>query len=132
MKKRVVLFLAVLLLLVSVCWPAAEAHAAMMNVHGSCFLSANGKSVTYGGVSSSPQTEDYIKVVAVLYEQRNGTWHEVHRTSSSQTNSNIATTSTTYTVTGGYYYKVIAYHTATTGSTTSSITTNTSSRWISN
>ena len=130
MRKRVVMFLAILLLLASVCWPAAEAHAAMMNLQGSCTLSVSGKSVTFSGRSTSSTIEDTIQVTVSLWEQRNGTWYEISSVSKTKQNTMQVTASKTVTVSGGYYYKVTAVHFSQTGSTSHTTYSSTSSRWI--
>lgn len=130
MRKRFVMFLAILLLFASVCWPAVEAHAAVTNVIGSCYISPSGRSVTFGGRSLSSKTEDTIQVTVILWEQRNGTWYEVARVSKSKQNAILVTASKTVTVSGGYYYKATATHYAQTGSTSNTSSSSTSSVWI--
>ena len=104
MKRKMIVLAAALLLLVSVVIPASEARAAMKDAYGSCFLTPSGKSVTFGGKTSSANVEDTIEVSATLWEL----------------------------ISGGYYYKVTAHHFAQTGSTSSSSNTHTSNTWIPN
>lgn len=132
MKKRVVLFLAVLLLLASVCWPAAEAHATVMSVHGECGITASGKSVTFSGTTSSAKNEDTIQVTITLWEQRDGQWYAISSATKAKENAIFVAKSKTVTVSGGHYYKVTASHYVQTGSTSNSTTSSTSSIWISN
>lgn len=130
MKKRVVLFLAVLLLLASVCWPVARARAAIMAAAGSCFMTPIGKSINYGGTTSSAQDEDVIRVTVILKEQRNGTWQEIARISKELEDTDYVSTSDTVTVSGGHYYKVFSTHYTKTGTVESTSSGHTSSYWI--
>ena len=132
MKRKMIVLAAALLLLVSVVIPASEARAAMKDAYGSCFLTPSGKSVTFGGKTSSANVEDTIEVSATLWELRNGAWYAIASVSKSEQNSKSAKASKTVTVSGGYYYKVTAHHFAQTGSTSSSSNTHTSNTWIPN
>lgn len=130
MKRKMIVVVAALLLLTSVAFPIAEARAATMEAGGSCFMTPTGKSVEFGGTTSSGDDEDVIRITAILYEQRNGTWHEVARVSKTKYNNYFVSASKSVTVSGGHYYKVTSTHYVKTGSNESTSHGHTSSYWI--
>lgn len=130
MKRKMVVVVAALLLLTAVVYPIAEARAAMTEALGSCFLSVSGKSVTFGGTTTSAAEQDLIAVTAILWEKRGGTWYEVTRVSKTKYDSDYVSATKTCTVTGGYYYKVTATHSTRKGNSSSSSSSSTAQRWI--
>lgn len=130
MKKKLVVTVAVLLLLVSIILPVAEARAAMMNAVGSCSMFRTGKCVTFSGCTTSVDDEDTIRVVITLQEKRDGTWHGVSSKTKTDHNTDYVTTTKDYTVSGGHYYRVHATHYVKTGDVVSTSSSNTASTWI--
>lgn len=132
-QKHVIAFALVLMLCLSICGNALAASDGSISTKqagGSCYINHSGKSVSYGGNSSSAQIEDTISVrVKLMEKQSDGTWKQVGSTAyDSETNSSYVAASGSYTVSGGHYYKVVATHYSlkngvghTTQSTTSSI-----------
>ncbi len=130
MKKKMVISMALLLLLAAIVFPAAEARAAMRDAGGSSYLTPTGKSVQFGGTTSASDDEDVIKVTVVLHEKRDGSWHEIARTSKTRENTDYVSTSKTVTVSGGHYYKVTSTHYTKTGSVECTSYGESSSYWI--
>ncbi len=130
MKKNMVISMALLLLLAAIVFPAAEARAAVRNADGFCYLSPSGKSVSFGGSTSSSHDEDEIKVTVILYEKRLLGWREIARLSATDYNTDHVSVSTTTTVSGGHYYKVSSTHYAKTGTVESSSSCSTAEYWI--
>lgn len=130
MKRKMIVVVVALLLLTSVVFPISEARAATKEAGGSCFMTPTGKSVEFGGTTSSGDDEDEIRITAILYEQRNGTWHEISRVSKTKYDTDFVSASKTVTVSGGHYYKVTCTHYTRTGSIESTSNGQTSSCWI--
>ena len=130
MKKKAVVFLAMLLFLVSVCLPIAEAHAAIKEAAGNGFMSVSGKAVTFGGNTFSSSAEDIIRITAILLEQRDGSWHEVDRVGKTKYNASYVSASKTTTVSGGHYYRVKVIHYTKTGTVEISSSSYTAKQWI--
>lgn len=72
MKKKLFCIALVLVLCLSA---YSAAFAATRQASGYCFMNNSGRSVSFGGYSSSAQTEDTIGVTIILWEkeERNGT-----------------------------------------------------------
>lgn len=130
MKKKAVVFLAMLLFLVSVCLPIAEAHAAMKEAAGDGFMSVSGKAVTFGGYTSSSSVEDIIRITVILFEQRGSSWYEVDRVAKTKYDASYVSASKTTTVSGGHYYRVKVIHYTKTGSVENSSSSYTAKQWI--
>lgn len=130
MKRKMVVLVVALLMLASVALPISEARAAIMNADGYCFISPSGKSVSFGGSTSSAGDEDEIRVTVVLYEKRSGKWYEIARVSKTDYDTDYVEKSTTITVSGGYYYKATSSHYTRTGTVTCSSSGSTSECWI--
>lgn len=97
---------------------------------GNSTLSNSGRNVTFSGYSTSTIVEDVISVTIKLMEQRNGTWYEIDRVYTSDTNTNYIFASDSVTVSGGYYYKVIGIHYSKTGSQITNKESQSPSVWI--
>lgn len=130
MRNRFTLLLAVLLLFVAIVLPVSETFAAVKNAGGNCFIGPTGKSVSYGGSTSSADDEDEIQVTVILYEKRSGKWYEIGRLSRTDYDTDYVSVSTTVTVTGGHYYKVTSTHYTRTGTTESNSSGSTGEYWI--
>lgn len=130
MKRKMIVLAAALLLLVLISLPISEARAAVMNAGGYSFLSPSGKSVSFGGSTSSGGDEDEIRVTVILYEKRSGSWYEIARVSKTDYDTDYVEKSTTVSVAGGHYYKVTSSHYTRTGTVTSTSSGSTSEYWI--
>jgi hypothetical protein len=135
MKRRLISYALVLALCLSICGNALAANASTVSTKqagGSCYINHSGKSVSYGGNSSSAQVEDTISVrVKLMEKQSDGTWRQVGNTAySSKSNSSYVTAGKSYTVSGGHYYKVVATHYSLKNGVGHTTTSTTSSVWI--
>ena len=129
MRRRIVCLVLVFAMCLAISSTATAATT--RSASGRCTLSNSGKKVTYSGYSTSSKIEDVISVTIKLMERRNGTWYEIDRISTSDTNSDYVSASDKYTVTGGYYYKVIGIHYSKTGTKVTNTQTESSTVWIS-
>ena len=127
MKKRILSLVLILIMCLSIC---TVALAATRQAGGRCYMNNTGRSVSFGGYSTSAQTEDSIGITVILWEQRGSTWYEVARASNQLRNADYVDTSGTKTVEGGHYYKVTGTHTSSRNGITYSVSSETSSRWI--
>ena len=127
MKKRILSLVLILIMCLSIC---TAALAATRQAGGRCYMNNTGRSVSFGGYSTSAQTEDTIGITVILWEQRGTIWYEVARASSQQRNTDYVDASGTKTVEGGHYYKVTGTHTSSKNGTSYSGTSETSSKWI--
>lgn len=130
MKRKLIMSVAVLLMLVAIVFPIAEARGSMRNASGSCGMNHVGKSVTFSGHTSSSEDEDVIRVTIILQEKRDGTWYGISSRTKTEQNSDFAGTSKDYTVSGGHYYRVYASHYARTGDVVSSSSSSSEAIWI--
>lgn len=92
MKKRILSLALILILCLSIC---TAALAATRQAGGRCYFDNTGRSVSFGGYSTSAQTEDTIGITVILWEQRGTTWYEVARASSQLRNTDYADASGT-------------------------------------
>ena len=127
MKKRILSLVLILIMCLSIC---TVALAATRQAGGRCYMNNTGRSVSFGGYSTSAQTEASIGITVILWEQRGSTWYEVARASNQLRNADYVDTSRTKTVEGGHYYKVTGTHTSSRNGITYSVSSETSSRWI--
>ena len=127
MKKRILSLALILILCLSIC---TAALAATRQAGGRCYMNNTGRSVSFGGYSTSAQTEDSIGITVILWEKRGITWHEVARASNKLKDADFVAASGNETVDGGHYYKVTGTHTSSKNGTNYSGTSETSSKWI--
>ena len=127
MKKRILSLALILILCLSIC---TAALAATRQAGGRCYMNNTGRSVSFGGYSTSAQTEDSIGITVILWEKRGTTWHEVARASNKLKDADFVAASGNKTVDGGHYYKVTGTHTSSKNGTSYSVTSETSSKWI--
>ncbi len=106
------------------------AFAATRQASGYCFMNNSGRNVSFGGYSSSAQTEDTIGVTVILWEKRGTKWYEIARASDQLPNTDYVDASGTKTVEGGHFYKVTGIHTSSKNGTGYSTTSTTAERWI--
>lgn len=127
MKKKLFCIALVLALCLSA---YSAAFAATRQASGYCFMNNSGRSVSFGGYSSSAQTEDTIGVTIILWEKRGTTWYEIDRASDQLSREDYVDASGTKTVDGGHYYKVTGTHTSSKNGASYSTTSTTAERWI--
>ena len=120
MKKRILSLVLILIMCLSIC---TAALAATRQAGGRSYFDNTGRSVSFGGYSTSAQTEDSIGITVIL-------WHEVARASNKLKDADFVAASGNKTVDGGHYYKVTGTHTSSKNGTNYSGTSETSSKWI--
>lgn len=127
MKKRILSLVLILIMCFSIC---TAALAATRQAGGRSYFDNTGRSVSFGGYSTSAQTEDSIGITVILWKKRGTTWHEVARASNKLKDADFVAASGNKAVDGGHYYKVTGTHTSSKNGTNYSGTSETSSKWI--